>query len=133
LFDVNISDGLKRSFFPLSLVVGIALVWLLSPLDWFEGIMLFFFGSVAGDWDRRLNPVVDSRQGPILPWDEMHAGDKLAHFFPGLVITVFGFILLAVGIQFSRVTTEWEMIGIGMLLVATGIGQGWLNWHHRYR
>ncbi|WP_226699351.1 hypothetical protein [Qipengyuania gaetbuli] len=130
---MKISDRLKPHFFTIAVATGLALAWVLSPLDWFDGFVLFLLGSVAGDWNRQLNPVVDGTEGPVFPWDEMNAGDKLAYFLPALAITVFGLIFLAMAIQFSRVAIDWTSIGVAIFVVVLGLGHGYWKWLHRYR
>ena len=130
---MNLSDRLKPHFFTVAVVIGFALAWGLSPLDWFDGFILFLLGSTAGDWDRQLNPIVDRVGGPSFPWDDMHAGDKLAYFLPNLAITIFGLIFLAMAIQFSRVAIDWLGIGVGIFGITLGVGQGYWKWNHRYR
>lgn len=130
---MQIADRLKPHFFTIAVAVGCAAAWVLSPLDWFDGFILFLLGSVAGDWNRRLNPVTEQAEGPIIAWTDMDTGDKLAYFFPSLVISAFGLVFLVVSIQFSRVSVDWISICLAIFVIIMGIGQGYWKWLQRHR
>lgn len=129
---MKVLDRLKLHSFTISVAVGCGLAWVMSPLDWFDGFVLFLLGSFAGDWNRQLHPAIDRVEGPVFLWDEMHVGDKLAYFLPALAITIFGLILFSMAIQFSLVATDWAGIGVAIIFIALGIGQGYWKWFHRY-
>jgi hypothetical protein len=130
---MKIAERLRPHFFTIAVAIGCALAWVQHPLDWYDGFILFLLGSAAGDWNRRLNPIVDEVGGPAFPWDDMHAGDKLGYFLPPLAVVIVGLIFFVVAIQFSRVSMDWLSIGVAIFLVASGIGQVYWKWLHRYR
>lgn len=124
---MKVVDHLKAHFFIIAVAIGFAFAWILSPLDWFSGFVLFLLGSVVGDWNRHINPLGEKLEGPPVAWDDMHAGERLAYFLPTLAITVWGLIFLAMAIQFSKVA-----IGVGLFVIALGMIRAYWKWVHRY-
>ncbi len=125
-------ERLKPHFFTIAVLAGGALAWLLSPLEWFDGFILFLLWSIAGGWNRQLNPNEYEMEGPILPWDEMHSGERLAYFLPAVTIVIVGSVFLMMSIQFSRVSIDWAAIAAAIVIVGLGIANAYRKWANRY-
>jgi hypothetical protein len=125
-------ERFKSLFFTIAVLVGCGLAWLLSPLEWFDGLVLFLLGSAAGDWNRQLNPNEYQAEGPILPWDDMHSGDKLAYFLPAVATVIGGLIFLMMAIQFFRISNDWIGIGTAIFIIGLGVATAYWKWSHRY-
>jgi hypothetical protein len=129
-----ILNRLRPYLILVPLGAGVLLIEALSPLDWWDGLMLLLCGSTIGGWsDKSKTSFAQKHKGPLLRWDEMHPGEKLEHFFVAMSVTVIGMLVVVV-LTFSsdNLADKWVGLLAGGVFVATGLGLGYWNWIHRY-
>lgn len=128
----SIAHRLKPYAGVLLAFAGGGLAWFMSPLDWFDGYILFFLGMAAGEWNSQHNPRHMRAEGPTIPWDEMYTGDRLSYFFAPLAFAIAGLVALVAAIEGSRVSLQWEMIGSAIAVIGLGIFGAVWKWSRRY-
>ncbi len=126
---MSLSNRLRRNFKWLSAGVGLPVIFLICPPEWL-GWTLFVFGQLIAVIDEWLNPRPRSHTGPLLPWNQMDAGDRLEYFFLPMSITVVG--VLIVVITTGADVESWPPIVFGTLWIAFGLGLGYFNWRNRW-
>lgn len=134
LLPVSFLDSLRPWFFLIALAFGLALIAILSPLDDHDGWGLIIYGAIIGAWNQQLNPTVTTQDvGPPIPWDEMHAGERLGYFLSAMSATALGVLILTVSAFSSGGLVEnWMGLLMGLVVIAVGLGIGYLNWVHRH-
>jgi hypothetical protein len=127
-------DRLRPWFFLIALAFGFALIKILTPLDFHDGVGLIIYGAIVGAWNDQRNPSVEIEDvGPLIPWDKMHAGDRLEYFFHPLSVTVLGLLFVAVSVlSFGSLAENWIGLLGGLVIVLGGLGTGYRKWIRRY-
>jgi hypothetical protein len=114
------------------LIGGVGFVWLADPLDWFDGLMLFFWGLVGGRWIEQLSPSPrQDEEGPLLPWNEMHASEKFGYFMPAIFLAVMALISFIATVIMSRLAFDWRMAGIAVFFLGMAVFSVVWKWSHR--
>jgi hypothetical protein len=127
-------DRLRSWFFLIAFAFGFALIKILSPLDFHDGVGLIIYGAIVGAWSDQVNPSAEIEDvGPLIPWDKMHAGDRLEYFFHPVSVTVLGLLFVAVSVlSFGSLAENWISLLGGLVIVLGGLGTGYRKWIRRY-
>ncbi len=126
-------SSLLKAFSKLSvLAVGGIFIWWSAPYDTFDAIMLFVLGLLFGPAFFDKSPT-EPDLSPLLDWDEMHDGERVAHFLLEVFLVFFGILMTAMAVHTSRVETNWGSITAGIALICVGVYSFYEKWKQRYR
>lgn len=130
---MSLLEHLKRNVVLIGFVGSWTFLPLMEPIRAHEGSLLIVYGVWLVSLDRSLNPqAAEQVAGPFLRWDEMHAGDRLAYFFPAMSIAVVGVLILGiVGPSIAEGEGNWIALGFGGLFLVLGLIVGWDAWTRR--
>lgn len=131
---MSLLKHLKQNVVLIGFVGSWTFLPLMEPIEAHEGSLLIVYGVWLVSLAQLLNPqATEQEAGPFLRWDEMHAGDRLAYFFPAMSIMVVGVLILAiVGISIAEGEGGWVALGFGGLFLALGLFVGWDAWRQRW-
>jgi hypothetical protein len=131
---MSLLNRLKQNVLLIGFFFSWAFLPLMEPIEAHEGSLLILYGVWLAWLDRSFNPqAAEHEAGPFLRWDEMHAGDRLAYFFPAMSITVVGVLIIGImGLSIAEGQGGWTALGFGGLFVALGGFVGWQAWTRRW-
>ena len=125
-------SSLLKAFNKLSmLAIGGAFIWWFAPYDTFDAIFLFVLGLIFGPEFFGKKPK-KTDLSPILDWDEMHEGERFAHFMPEVFLVVFGILMTGLAFETSRLVFNWSLLFVGFILIGGGAFAAREKWRQRY-
>ena len=131
---VSLLNRLKPFFLPAAIAAAIACAHWLGPIE-ADGVVWFImYGIGIGEIDRRLNPRPEhDAKGPLTPWNQMDAGDRLEYFFPALIVAVPGILLLTVAALWSGSFSDKLIpLAFAALMVGSGTWIAYDKWRNRW-
>jgi len=131
---VTLLNRLRPYFFLIALALGLALIEVLRPLDSMDGWLLILYGVWISELDRQINPRATAPDvGPLLPWDDMRAGERLEYFLFAMSATALGVLVVTISaLSYGGLMENWAVLLAGLVMITAGLSAGYRNWTHRY-